>query len=481
MGVKAVQWRLLLAAGVILTIGCQVSSQRKDGRASPGNCILHAHFYDSGFRHGDDNYNACFRAGNGRIYYVLASMSVEKGAQMFAFDPKTGKIDHAADLTAAAGESGLHAIPQGKGHSIFVEHGDKLYFATHIGYYDPSTAAGQEVAGTPPPGYKRYPGGHFLSYDLNTGQTEDLAKAPEGEGILAFNMDPQRGRLYGITWPSGLFLRYDLRTHALRNLGPISQGSEKGVPEKTFEVICRCLAIEPDDGSVYFTTADGTIFQYRYDLDSIAKVRECNLRRDVFGCLDPRKPGTMGYNWRQAVWYAPQKVFYAVHGRSEYLFSFDPRMRKVEVVRRLVSDATRQSGMYDRFSYGYLGFVLGPDEHTIYYLTGAPRTPHEAAQPATELPGRKVEQEDIGKDDATQKLIDETSPSDRDEDIHLVTYDILSGRCVDHGGLQLDSGIRPFFAQSIAVGGSTIYTVAKIRNSGGHVRVDLLGFPNPLQ
>ncbi len=35
------------------------------------------------------------------------------------------------------------------------------------------------------------------------------------------------------------------------------------------------------------------------------------------------------------------------------------------------TEPSRRSGMYDEFSYGYLGFTLGPDGHTLYYLTGA--------------------------------------------------------------------------------------------------------------
>jgi len=482
MKAKSVDWKLLLFTGLLTMIGCQTPSPQKEAKPVATHQVLQAHFYDSGFPQADDNYNACFRASNGKIYYVLCSGSVETGAQMYALDPATGKIAHVADLTEAAGEKGMHAVPQGKGHSIFVESGGKLYFATHVGYYNPPTAAGQELAGTPPPGYKPYPGGHFLSYDLATGKFESLAKAPEGEGIISFMMDPERGRLYGITWPSGLFLRYDMHTHQLKNFGPISLGGEQGIPGKTFRVLCRSLALDPDDGSVYFTTADGDIFQYRYDTDSIEKLQECNLRKDVFGSLDPSKPGTMGYNWRQAFWYAPQKVFYAVHGRSGYVFKFDPRARKVEVVERLVSNATRESGMYDRFKYGHLGFELGPDGHTIYYLTGAPPGTTGGESAAGGMPGESLGTRETGRltpAEAIQRKVDAAASPEEDEDIHFVTYDVISRKYNDDGVLQLENGARPFFAQSIAVGSRNIYTVAKVRDKAGHVRVDLLSFPNP--
>jgi len=484
MKVKSASWKLLLLAGLLAMVGCQAPSPQKEAKPSTTPGILHAHFYNSGFPLADDNYNACFRASDGKVYYVLASGSVNTGTQMFAFNPATGKIEHAADLTAAAGEKGMHAIPQGKGHSIFIEHEGKLYFATHIGYYSPATASGQELAGAPPPGYKPYPGGHFLSYDLATGKAESLAKAPQGEGIISFMMDPERGRLYGITWPSGLFLRYDMKTHQLKNFGPITLGGEKGIPGKTFRVICRALVLDPDNGSVYFSTADGDIFHYDYNADSLEKLKECNLRKDVFGCLNPAKPGTMGYNWRQIFWYPPQKVFYGMHGRSGYLFKFDPRAKKVEVVTRLVSTPTLESGMYDQFAYGYLGFILGPDGHTIYYLTGSPLTNKGSSLPTNNSAGKLHPAPKSGKlteAEAIQAKVDKAAAGSGDEEIHFVTYNIPTGKRTDYGVLQLENGQRPFFAQSLAIGSKNIYTVAKIRNKEGHVRVDLLSFPNPVQ
>lgn len=58
-------------------------------------------------------------------------------------------------------------------------------------------------------------------------------------------MDAKRKRLYGLTWPSGHFLRYDLGRRELRDLGPIP-GQIPGADR----AICRSLAVNPEDGSV---------------------------------------------------------------------------------------------------------------------------------------------------------------------------------------------------------------------------------------
>ena len=80
----------------------------------------------------------------------------------------------------------------------------------------------------------------------------------------------------------------------------------------------------------------------------------------------------MGYNWRQVFWHPEENVIYGVHGNSGYLFRYDRSANRVDVLDRLTSLPSKRSGMFDQFSYGYLGFKLGPDKRTIYYLTGGP-------------------------------------------------------------------------------------------------------------
>ena len=100
---------------------------------------------------------------------------------MHVYDPQTDKTEFIADLTEASGEAEDKAIAQGKSHVRFYERDGKLYFATHIGFYEMIDAI-ERLPVNPPEGYKLYPGGHILSYNLSTGKFENLADAPEGEG-----------------------------------------------------------------------------------------------------------------------------------------------------------------------------------------------------------------------------------------------------------------------------------------------------------
>jgi hypothetical protein len=412
------------------------------GRAAPGQ--LTARTYNSGFPLAHDTYNGMGTGSDGKIYYVLSSESHKVGARMYCYDPATDAIRCLGDLTEACGEKGKKTIVQGKSHVTFVESGGKLYFATHVGYY--SIVDGMEKIGTPPDGFKPYPGGHFLAYDMATGRFEDLALAPHGEGILSMAMDVRRGRLYGLTWPTGCFLRYDLATKELKNLGATARLGENGKGDQ-YRTLCRSLVVDPRDGSCYFTTGDGDILRYRCDRETIEKVQGEDMKKDYFGLYDPTSPGHMGYNWRQTAWCEPQGAVYGVHGNSGYLFRFDPRGPRVEVLERLTSLPSKRSGMYDQFSYGYLGFALGPDGRTLHYLTGGP----------VYVSGQRV----------AGKAATAMGESKGIENLHLVTYDIPTGRYTDHGPIFLDNGERPAYVNSIAVGkDGSVYTLSRITEEG---------------
>jgi len=444
---------------------------RNKPSSSPVKLVARAH--NSGFAQAHDSYNGMGTGSDGKIYYALSSESYEVGAQMFCYDPVADKIEHLGDITEACGEKDSRTIVQGKVHVNFVERDGKLYFATHVGYY--SIVDGMEKIGIPPQGYKPYPGGHFLAFDMAARKFEDLAKVPHGEGILSMTMDTRRGRLYGLTWPTGYFIRYDLAAKELKDLGPISRQGENGKGEN-YRTLCRSLVVDPGDGSCYFTTGDGDILRYRYDRDSIEVVEGDDMRKDYFGLYDPTSPGHMAYNWRQTIWYEPEKVVYGVHGNSGYLFRFDPRTPQVEVLDRMTSLPSRRSGMFDQFSYGYLGFALGPDGRTIHYLTGGP----------VYADGRRV----------TGKTKTAMGESKGIENLHLVTYDIKAAKYADHGPIFFaysaeptppkrlrrpeaaakagQNGRRPSYVNSITVGkDGTVYTLSRITEEG-HTRADLI-------
>jgi hypothetical protein len=426
-----------------------------DGKSSPGKTII-AKTFNSHFAIGHDSYNGMGTGSDGKVYYVLSSEDVNQGAKMFCLDPKSQRITEVGDLTAVCGEQGAKAIPQGKSHVNFAEMNGRLYFGTHVGVY--SIVDGKETMGVPPAGYKPYPGGHLLSYDLKTGKFEDFGIAPEREGILTFSMDTRRGRMFALTWPSGIFYRYDLTTRTQKSFGKQCAAGEDGAGA-SYRTVCRSIAVDLDDGSAYFTTSEGTILRYDAATDSVTPVAGEDMRKDYFGLYDPTSPGHMGYNWRQTFWRAKDKMIYGVHGNSGYLFRFDPRTPRLEVLERITSEPSRRSGMFDQFSYGYLGFAIGPDNRTIHYLTGGP----------IYRDGKRV----------TGKASTAMGEAKGLENLHVITWDIERNQYTDHGAVFYPDGQRPLYVNAITIGkDGTIYTLPRITENG-KTRSDLVAIPRP--
>jgi len=419
---------------------------------------LIATVYNSGFEHAHDTYNGISSASDGKIYYVLCSQLMDVAGQMYCFDPKINKTEHLADLTEICGEKGMKVVAQGKSHVNFVEADGKLYFATHLGYY--SIIDGQERTGVPTGDYKAYRGGHLLAYDMKTKTFENLAIGPHSEGIITMNMDAKRGLIYGLTWPTGYLFRYDVAKKEMKDLGAFTGKGEAG-KDKEFRVVCRSLAINPEDGTLYLTNSEGQIKCLKIGKDAVETIEGDDLKKDYFGTYDIFTSGSMAYNWRQVFFYGPEKKIYGVHGNSGYLFRFDPAIQRVELIDRLTSVPSKLSGMGDQFSYGYLGFKLGPDGHTIYYLTGGPIYEN----------GKRVK-------GATSTAKGEAKGL---EDLHLITYDLTTGKYLDHGAIFYPNGDRPLYVNSIAIGlDGTVYTLARIVENGKD-RADLISIPNPFK
>jgi hypothetical protein len=415
--------------------------------------------FDSGFEYAHDTYNAITVAGNGMVYYVLSSEKHDVAGRMYAYNPFNDSVSFLGDLTDICGEKGQRFIAQGKSHVEFYERGSKLFFSTHVGYYELIDGM-DRLPQHAPAGYRLYNGGHILSYDMQTGTFDDHMTIPGGEGIVSMTMDTERGNIFCISWPRGNFIHYHVDSGELNCLGLTAGKGEDGTPGSDFRSLCRSLFVDQRDGTAYYSTAEGDIYAYTLQYKSLQKLNEVNLRIDYFGKYNPEQPGSMGYNWRKICWHEKDAVAYGVHGNSGYLFKFDPRKQSIELIERITSDLSRKSGMFDQFSYGYLGFQLGPDRETVYYLTGGPIYTN----------GKRVRGLNEIAKGAARGL----------ENLHLVTYHIPSGRYTDHGAIFYENGDRPLYVNSIAVApNGVIYALARINRNGATV-TDLISIPDPL-
>ena len=446
----------LIVLAVFIT-GCVSTGEKAEPKMKEYRQLTAKPYY-SGFEIAHDTYNAISAASDGNIYYVLSSQPHDVAGQMYRYDPKLDKTSFVADLNEVCGEKDKKAIAQGKSHVRFYESRGKLYFSTHVGYYE--IMDGMEcLPVNAPEGYRLYPGGHFLSYDLKTGKFKDLAIAPHGEGVLTMTMDTLRKQIYAITWPGGYFIHYDLNTGKLTEAGRVSAKGESGKPGEDYRVLCRSMVVDPRDGRVYYSTSEGDIFFYNRESGSLEKMDDVSLKLDYFGKYDPTRPGNMGYNWRAIAWYPGENVAYGVHGNSGYLFRFDPLKKKIEIVDRITSEPSKKSGMFDQFSYGYLGFDLGNDKETLYYLTGGP----------IYVDGKRVKGLDEIAMGAARGL----------ENLHLITYHLPTKTYTDQGPIFYEDGSRPTYVNSIAMDKEgNVYTLARFEHNKKIVE-DLVKIPFP--
>ena len=428
-----------------MSAGQLVAQQRK---------TISCHLHESGFTRSDSNFYSLSIASDGCVYYTLCSHNIDTHGRVYQHDPQSDSVELVCDLGEACGEAGQKLLPQGKSHSPLYELDGWLYLATHYGYF--ATTDEREEPAPVPEGYNPYPGGHILRINVADGRVEDLVTAPPEEGILTLNMDADRGTLYGLSWPSGLFLVYDIAGRRLRNLGPVSRGGEAGRGDQYFCLV-RTFAIDPRDGHVYFTTPDGQVHVYRPGADRVEAFGDVTMKRDIFGTWDAHKPGHQGYNWRPIQWHERRQCFYGVHPRTGWLFRFDPRgPQPIELLERITTEQLRRNGRYEPYRYGYLTLQIGPDDSTLYYLTSSRGLRTED--------GREVR-----------------------EVTHLVTYNLDSGKCVDHGVLRLGDGRYPQMSQCLAVhANGKCYAAPWIekpdRAADDPVKqqCDLISFDNPL-
>ncbi len=384
---------------------------------STPNAVIPARLHASGFEKSDSNFYSLSPASDGNVYYTLSSHDLNTHGRVYRYEPSADRVKLLGDLGELVGEAGRKTIPQGKSHCPFFECDGKLYLSTQYGFFQ-SSGDKERPAGVPE-GYKPYPGGHFISYDLASGRFVDLVIGVPEEGIIAMQLDPACKRIYGLTWPKGYFLVYDIAARRLRNLGKVSRDGEVGEGEN-YLCLCRSMGVWPETGDVYFTNADGEILRYSFSRDRVEPAAGVHMKRDIFGAWDPHKPGHQGYNWRDLFWHEADRVFYGVHPKSGYLFRFDPAAPRLTLLDRICAQELRESGQFEPFRYGYLSLRLGPDGHTVYYLT--------STHGLTTEDGRRVK-----------------------EAVHLVTYHLRTGDYADHGVLRLPDGRYPSMAHTLLV------------------------------
>ncbi len=153
---------------------------------------------------------------------------------LLVFDPRTGSLfmEKIVNMKQLSGERLRGINTQGKIHAIIIVGPDgRIWFASKQAH---------EIFGTRPEYAEElegYPGGHLCYYDPKTGFSRSMGILKKQEGLMAGALDPVRNKLYYRSEPKNIFLSYDIKTGAVKELGHIGAN-------------CRYMAIDKA-GAVY--------------------------------------------------------------------------------------------------------------------------------------------------------------------------------------------------------------------------------------
>jgi hypothetical protein len=356
----------------------------------------------------DGNWAALKAATDGKVYVGLTCHGCD--GHLVFYDSKCDRMVDVGDLTSLCGESGLHLGPQSKIHAKFGEGTDgRIYFATHGGWwFNEARFATKEG----------YPGAHYMAYDPKSGHVQDFGIGPRFEGMNTGAYDPKFNRIYGMTYPRGHFVYYDVATGAKVDKGRINN----------FDSICRTLGVD-DEGNVYGSFGQGRIFIYDPRADSIRELSEQLPIRQKGISLgrDYEKTETA---WRVVVWDQETKTFYGVEESSTTLFSFSPHAAPGNQVRRFGQMSIPALADRRDVPYATLSLTLGHDRKLYYAAAGT--------------------QFDYFANTGVAAS-------------HLLTYDLHTGKIEDLGEMHVPDG-RPILGTNAADTGpdGTIYFVGAI-------------------
>ena len=121
--------------------------------------------------------------------------------------------------------------------------------------------------------FEPFEGGHLYRYKPVTGDVktytnddpcplEDLGIPLARNSIYALTFNPDKTKLYGITYPDAHFFIFDLATRQTRDLGEFLSQKTYGGPERFWRTVPRALHCDPRTGAVYTSGDNGWIIRY---------------------------------------------------------------------------------------------------------------------------------------------------------------------------------------------------------------------------
>lgn len=239
-------------------------------------------------------------------------------------------------------------------HVSFLEHEDKLYFATH-NFANPLQPF-REIYDD----LSLHRGAHIFAYDLESESFEDVTRStPTGvaspnQSIAALSLMPGHAKLVAFTFPHGDIVTHDLQTNETKRY----EGSPEYRNDRSVNVGREILATK--QGRVFFAYEKKNFHLLTLDLATgeVARTRHRNSLRTGYLCgMASKKDGS---------------VIYLVDLLGN-LYAFETEEDRLRDLGNLLTDAEWKRGARVTSVHG---LTLSRDEKTLYTVPSRVNSEH---------------------------------------------------------------------------------------------------------
>ncbi len=206
--------------------------------------------------------------------FIYGATSGRTQSYLFFYNRYINKVRPLGRIANAQGIH--HTLLEGTGGEIFIGSGLNVLAPVKLTRDFPVSALGiekqlwKDITAV----YAEFEGGHIYRYNPKTGDAkpytsedqcpvEDLGIPAPKNTIYAMTFNPDKTRIYGLTYPDAHLFVFDLASRQTKDLGEILEHKVYSGPERHWRSVPRALYCDPATGNVYTSGDNGILLRYR--------------------------------------------------------------------------------------------------------------------------------------------------------------------------------------------------------------------------
>ena len=213
-----------------------------------------------------------------------------------------------------------------------------------------------------------YAGGHLFGLDPDTGEIKDLGIPVPGQGINCLIIDRDRDTVYGLTYPRGHLLVWNLRTGAIQDKGatvPPPQPVKEPRGVLYLRYVPRALGMD-GNGKVYGTREQGLMWKYDPHGGTVEPLEA------KIPCTKGRDEDWLYNQVADSFCLGSDGLIYGGTTADGYLFVFDPKKETVINLGKPIRQSRIKSIVEG--ADGKIYALAGEENGVAHLVTYDPRT-----------------------------------------------------------------------------------------------------------